>query len=143
MSVAIQAESLAKSFGTTRALDGVDLEVASGTVLGLLGPNGAGKTTLVSQILGLIQPTSGSIHIDGVDVTTDGRSARRADWSAALRPPGSTERTSQGFPASPKARPIFAHNSSPTNWTAVPAAGCSNCSRPVPSTLRRQPGSGT
>ncbi|HEX3211668.1 MAG TPA: daunorubicin/doxorubicin resistance ABC transporter ATP-binding protein DrrA, partial [Actinomycetota bacterium] len=42
MSVAIQAESLAKSFGTTRALDGVDLEVEAGTVLGLLGPNGAG-----------------------------------------------------------------------------------------------------
>jgi oleandomycin transport system ATP-binding protein len=53
MTVAIQAEGLAKSFGETRALDGVDLEVASGTVLGLLGPNGAGKTTAVRR-----QPSS-------------------------------------------------------------------------------------
>ena len=60
MSVAIQAEGLAKSFGKTRALDGVDLEVASGTVLGLLGPNGAGKTTAVRILATLLaRPPAG------------------------------------------------------------------------------------
>lgn len=56
----------------------VSLDLGAGEIYGLLGPNGAGKTTLVSQILGLIQPTSGSIHIDGVDVTRNGRVARKA-----------------------------------------------------------------
>jgi ABC-type branched-subunit amino acid transport system ATPase component len=55
MSVAIQAEGLAKSFGETQTLDGVDLEVASGTVLGLLGPNGVSKTTAV-RILATLGP---------------------------------------------------------------------------------------
>ena len=56
----------------------VSLELEGGEIYGLLGPNGAGKTTLVSQILGLIQPTSGSICIDGGDVTRKGRIARKA-----------------------------------------------------------------
>ena len=56
----------------------VSLELERGEIYGLLGPNGAGKTTLVSQILGLIQPTSGTIHIEGVDVTRKGHIARKA-----------------------------------------------------------------
>ena len=60
------------------ANDDVSLELEAGEIYGLLGPNGAGKTTLVSQILGLIQPTSGSIHIDGLDVTRKSRVARKA-----------------------------------------------------------------
>ena len=70
MSVAIQAESLAKSFGTTRALDGVDLEVASGTVLGLLGPNGAGKTTAVRILATLLEPDGGPAAVGGYDAST-------------------------------------------------------------------------
>ena len=54
MAVMIWAEDLAKRFGTTRALDGVGLEVESGTVLGLLGPNGAGKTTAVRILATLL-----------------------------------------------------------------------------------------
>ena len=77
MSVAIQAESLAKSFGTTRALDGVDLEVASGTVLGLLGPNGAGKTTAVRILATLLAPTAGRAQVGGYDVVRQPHQVRQ------------------------------------------------------------------
>src|SRR5256885_5552795 len=59
------------------ANDDVSLDVEAGEVFGLLGPNGAGKTTLVSQVLGLLRPTSGAITIDGVDVVRDPATARR------------------------------------------------------------------
>jgi oleandomycin transport system ATP-binding protein len=68
MAVMIQAEGLAKSFGTTRALDGVNLNVQAGTVLGLLGPNGAGKTTAVRILATLLQPTAGRARVGGYDV---------------------------------------------------------------------------
>jgi ABC-type multidrug transport system ATPase subunit len=58
MTDAIQADGLAKSFGATRALDGIDLTVPAGTVLGLLGPNGSGKTT-VRILATLLAPSSG------------------------------------------------------------------------------------
>ena len=56
----------------------VSLTLEAGEIYGLLGPNGAGKTTLVSQILGLVQPTSGAICINGTDVTNKPKIARRA-----------------------------------------------------------------
>ncbi len=70
MTIAIQAEGLAKSFGDIRALDGIDLEVPSGTVLGLLGPNGSGKTTAVRIFATLLQPTSGRASVAGHDVVS-------------------------------------------------------------------------
>ena len=66
---AISAEGLVKRFGDVVALDGVDLEVPQGTVLGLLGPNGAGKTTVFYMITGLIKADRGAIELDGHDVT--------------------------------------------------------------------------
>ena len=60
------------------ANDDITLSVESGEVFGLLGPNGAGKTTLVSQIIGLAAPTSGSIHLDGVDLVANPGFARQA-----------------------------------------------------------------
>ncbi len=65
---AIQASGLVKSFGSTRALDGVDLDIGPGRVLGLLGPNGAGKTTIVRILATLTRPDSGSATVAGYDV---------------------------------------------------------------------------
>jgi ABC-2 type transport system ATP-binding protein len=65
---AIVVEGLVKSYGAVRALDGIDLRVPEGTVLGLLGPNGAGKTTCVRILTTLLKPDSGRVVVDGVDV---------------------------------------------------------------------------
>jgi ABC-2 type transport system ATP-binding protein len=62
---------LCKAFGTTRALDGVTLEVREGEIFGLLGPNGAGKTTLLSIISGLLQPDRGSVLLLGQPLGRD------------------------------------------------------------------------
>ena len=67
----IRVEDLRKSYGATRAVDGVSFEVRSGTVFGLLGPNGAGKTTTVEVLEGLREPDSGSVRVLGVDVVAD------------------------------------------------------------------------
>src|SRR5436305_9585855 len=65
---AILAEGLVKRFGTVLALDGVDLRVPQGTVLGLLGPNGAGKTTIVRILCTILRPDAGRATILGTDV---------------------------------------------------------------------------
>jgi ABC-2 type transport system ATP-binding protein len=65
---AILAEGLQKSYGKTRALDGLDLSVEEGTVLGLLGPNGAGKTTAVRILTTLLTPDAGRAEVAGLDV---------------------------------------------------------------------------
>jgi oleandomycin transport system ATP-binding protein len=73
----IQAEGLRKRFGSTQALDGVDLAVPAGTVLGVLGPNGAGKTTAVRILATLLKADSGTALIGGYDVTTHPHQVRR------------------------------------------------------------------
>ena len=65
--IAIRAEGLSKNFGTAAALQGLDLEVANGEVLGYLGPNGAGKTTTIRLLLGSIRASGGRAEIFGVD----------------------------------------------------------------------------
>ncbi|EPD60957.1 daunorubicin resistance protein DrrA family ABC transporter ATP-binding protein [Streptomyces sp. HGB0020] len=75
---AIYAEGLVKTFGDVRALDGVDLDVPEGTVLGLLGPNGAGKTTAVRCLTTLLQPDSGKAVVAGLDVLKQPNEVRRS-----------------------------------------------------------------
>ncbi|MFC5061168.1 ATP-binding cassette domain-containing protein [Actinomycetospora atypica] len=77
MDVAIEVAGLVKRYKEVTALDGVDLQVPRGTVLGLLGPNGAGKTTIVRILTTLLQPDEGSATIDGVDVLANPREVRR------------------------------------------------------------------
>src|SRR6059058_6019175 len=69
--VAIRVRGLTKAFGEVRALDGVDLDAAAGTVLGLLGPNGAGKTTAVRVLATLLRPDAGEVTVAGLDVRKD------------------------------------------------------------------------
>ncbi|MDG9703108.1 ATP-binding cassette domain-containing protein [Streptomyces sp. DH37] len=75
---AIYAEGLVKTYGDVRALDGVDLDVPEGTVLGLLGPNGAGKTTTVRVLTTLLRPDSGRAVVAGVDVLEHPHEVRRS-----------------------------------------------------------------
>src|SRR5271154_44237 len=67
----IEARGLRKSFGSTVALDGIDLEVPAGSILGVLGPNGAGKTTAVRILTTLALPDAGSALVAGHDVLTE------------------------------------------------------------------------
>ncbi|ANE79606.1 ABC transporter ATP-binding protein [Mycobacterium adipatum] len=71
MTQAVQIEGLTKSFGRSRALDGLDLSVAPGDVTGFLGPNGAGKSTTIRILLGLLRADSGAVRLLGGDPWRD------------------------------------------------------------------------
>lgn len=73
---AIETAALCKSFGETRALDGIDLRIEQGSVYGLLGPNGAGKTTTIRILATLLRPDSGSAAVLGRDVVKDASAVR-------------------------------------------------------------------
>jgi len=85
MTAAISVSGLVKDFGTTRALDDLDLTVSAGEVHGFLGPNGAGKTTAIRVLLGLLRRDGGRVSVLGGDPWRDtvslghGRSAPHAD----------------------------------------------------------------
>jgi ABC-2 type transport system ATP-binding protein len=74
--IAIETSGLAKSFGETRAVDGVDLAVPSGSVYGVLGPNGAGKTTTIRMLATLLRPDGGSARVLGHDVVKEADAVR-------------------------------------------------------------------
>jgi ABC-2 type transport system ATP-binding protein len=74
--LAIEASGLVKTFGETRAVDGVDLAVPSGSVYGVLGPNGAGKTTTIRMLATLLRPDSGSASVFGHDIVSEGDAVR-------------------------------------------------------------------
>jgi ABC-2 type transport system ATP-binding protein len=74
--LAIEASGLVKSFGDTRAVDGVDLSVRTGSVYGVLGPNGAGKTTTIRMLATLLRPDAGSARVLGHDIVEDSDAVR-------------------------------------------------------------------
>ena len=77
MTAAIHVESMVKSFGTVRALDGLDLHVEAGEVHGFLGPNGAGKTTTIRVLLGLLRADAGRVRLLGADPWSDAADLHR------------------------------------------------------------------
>ncbi|MGB0651811.1 MAG: ABC transporter ATP-binding protein [Thermoplasmatota archaeon] len=72
---AITMQALRRTFGEVAAVDGLDLEVQKGEILGFVGPNGAGKTTTIRMVTGLLRPSGGRLHVDGVPAGS--RLARR------------------------------------------------------------------
>ncbi len=74
---ALQITGLVKRFGEKVAVDGIDLEVPTGSFFGLVGPNGAGKTTTLSMATGLLRPDAGAVRVHGVDVWGDPVRAKR------------------------------------------------------------------
>ncbi len=77
MQAAIETKGLVKTFGKTRALDGIDLRIERGSVYGLLGPNGAGKTTIIRALATLLKPDEGTATVLGHDVRTEGHLVRQ------------------------------------------------------------------
>lgn len=73
MSSLLQVSSLTKRYGNTTALNGISFELQSGHITGLLGPNGSGKTTLIKIICGLLQPTEGTVTVEGNPVGVESK----------------------------------------------------------------------
>jgi len=83
----LSVEGLVRTFGEIRAVDGVSFTVATGEIVGLLGPNGAGKTTTIDMVLGVLEPTSGAVRIDGHDVRRQrGAALSRTAFAATYAP---------------------------------------------------------
>jgi len=74
---AIWAEGLTKHFDQVRAVDGIDLDIAPGSIFGFLGQNGSGKTTTIRMLTTLLRPTAGAARVEGLDVLSDARAVRR------------------------------------------------------------------
>ena len=82
---AVQAHGLVKTFGDLRAVDGIDLEVSQGEILGVLGPNGAGKTTMLRMLATLLPIDAGQARIFGVDVAKEPHRVRQLLRRSILR----------------------------------------------------------
>jgi ABC-2 type transport system ATP-binding protein len=83
----LSVNSLRKNYGDTVAVDGVSFYVGRNEIVGLLGPNGAGKTTTINMVLGVLEPTSGTITIDGVDLAAQRSQALSCTNFAAVYAP--------------------------------------------------------
>lgn len=73
----IRTRQLVKRYGTRTAVDGIDLDIPAGQLVGLLGPNGAGKSTTIKMLTGMLTPTSGTAEVAGFDMTTQSLEAKR------------------------------------------------------------------
>jgi ABC-2 type transport system ATP-binding protein len=86
-STALTVARLCKAYGTTTAVDGVSFSVAHNEIVGLVGPNGAGKTTIINMVLGVLEPSSGTIHVEGVDIAAQrSRALQSANFAAVYAP---------------------------------------------------------
>jgi ABC-2 type transport system ATP-binding protein len=84
---ALALKDLSKVYGDTVAVDGVSFDVGRNEIVGLLGPNGAGKTTIINMILGVLEPSAGAIHIEGVDIAAHrSRALARTNFTAVYAP---------------------------------------------------------
>jgi len=80
---ALDVKDLRKRYGSVTALDGVSFTVGRGEIVGLLGPNGAGKTTTINIVLGVLEPSSGRVEIDGIDIGRErARALERTNFAA-------------------------------------------------------------
>jgi ABC-2 type transport system ATP-binding protein len=83
----LQVSGLSKVYGSKAAVEGISFKVAQREIVGLLGPNGAGKTTTISMILGVLEPTSGSILIGGNDVNRErSKALQKTNFAAVYAP---------------------------------------------------------
>ena len=83
----LSVQELRKLYGSTTAVDGISFEVGRNEIVGLLGPNGAGKTTTINMILGVLEPSAGSIRIEGIDIATDRSQAlERTNFAGVYAP---------------------------------------------------------
>ena len=84
---ALRVVNLRKVYGSMVALDDLSFSVRSGEIIGLLGPNGAGKTTTINMVLGVLQPTSGGVYVDEIDLRTRrARALARTNFAAVYSP---------------------------------------------------------
>lgn len=109
----IEARDLVKNYGEIRALDGLSITVAPGTVFGLLGPNGAGKSTTVKILTTLTRPDAGAARVAGIDVL------RRPD--AVRRAIGCVARNQASTPAPSASKAPCAATPSPSSWPTNPS----------------------
>ena len=83
----LQVAALRKAYGATVAVDHVSFHVGRNEIVGLLGPNGAGKTTIINMVLGVLEPTAGTIHIEGLDLAARRtRALERTNFAAVYAP---------------------------------------------------------
>ena len=89
MTSAIHIEHLTRRFGDLVAVDDISFDIGQGEIFGLLGPNGAGKTTTLSMLATMLEPTSGSATVNGIDITGDPAGVRprgpRLEFDEAVR----------------------------------------------------------
>ena len=83
----LAVQDLKKNYGEMVAVDGISFDVARNEIVGLLGPNGAGKTTTINMLLSVLEPSSGSIRIEGVDIARErSRALTRTNFAAVYAP---------------------------------------------------------
>lgn len=83
----LSVKDLRKVYGQTLAVDGISFDIGHNEIVGLLGPNGAGKTTTINMVLGVLEPSSGTIYIEDIDIGTDrSRALLRTNFAAVYAP---------------------------------------------------------